>query len=123
MICRRVFVLHVQGVSVLRFSSLLLAVVLVQPARAVEPLLVTITIADHRFVPAEVRVPAGRKLRLLIENRDASAEEFECYDLDREKVVTGNGRISVWVGPLEPGRYPFFGEFHPETAQGVLIAQ
>lgn len=114
---------HKQGVGVLRVSSLLLAAVMVPPAYAAEPLLVTITLADHRFVPAEVRVPAGRKLRLLIENRDASAEEFECYDLDREKVVTGNGRISVWVGPLEPGRYPISGEFHPDTAQGVLIAQ
>lgn len=29
----------------------------------------------------------------------------------------------IFVGPLKPGRYPFFGEFHEKTAQGVLIAE
>ena len=84
---------------------------------------VKIVIREHKFEPAEVTVPAGKKLKLVIENQDATAEEFDSYELNREKVVPANGRITVYVGPLKPGRYPFFGDFHKDSAKGVLIAQ
>jgi len=29
----------------------------------------------------------------------------------------------IFIGPLPPGRYPYFGEFHPETAQGLIIVE
>lgn len=83
----------------------------------------TIVIEDHRFAPAELAVPTDRKIKLTIVNKDATPEEFESYELNREKVVIGNARIIVFVGPLKPGRYPFFGELHMETAKGVLIAE
>ena len=83
----------------------------------------TLVIQGHRFVPAEMKVPAGRKIKLTVINNDASAEEFESYELNREKVVAGNGRIIVFVGPLRPGKYPYFGEFHMDTAKGTLIAE
>jgi plastocyanin len=82
-----------------------------------------ITIKEHVFLPAELEIPAGQKVKLVIENHDATAEEFESYDLRREKVVAGNGKIVVFVGPLKPGKYKFFGEFHPETAQGFIIVK
>ncbi len=82
-----------------------------------------LTIRDHRFVPAEITIPAKTKVKLIIVNEDASPEEFESHELNREKIVTGKGRITVFVGPLKPGRYPFFGEFNPKTAQGVLIVK
>jgi hypothetical protein len=82
-----------------------------------------LTIRDHRFVPTEITIPAKTKVKLIIVNEDASPEEFESHELNREKIVTGKGRITVFVGPLKPGRYPFFGEFNPKTAQGVLIVK
>lgn len=84
---------------------------------------VKLVIRDHRFEPAEVTVPAGKKIKLVIENQDATAEEFESYELNREKVVPPKGQVIVFVGPLKPGRYPFFGDFHKDSANGVLIAQ
>jgi hypothetical protein len=84
---------------------------------------VQLVIREHKFVPAEITVPARKKLKLVIENQDPTAEEFESHELNREKVVPPKGKITVFVGPLEPGRYPFFGEFHKETAKGVLIAK
>jgi plastocyanin len=83
----------------------------------------TLVIRDHRFEPVEMSVPAGRKIKLTVINEDATPEEFESYELNREKVVVGNSRIVVFVGPLKPGRYPYFGEFHMETAKGTLIAE
>ncbi len=83
----------------------------------------TISIREHRFIPAELRVPAGKKVKLLIDNQDASPEEFESHELNREKVIPPHSKLPVFIGPLEPGRYPFFGEFHQQTAKGVIIAE
>jgi plastocyanin len=83
---------------------------------------VRLVIRDHKFEPAEITIPAGKKVKLVIENQDATAEEFESHELKREKVVPPKSQVSIFVGPLKPGRYPFFGEFHKETAKGVLIA-
>ena len=82
-----------------------------------------LVIRDHKFEPVELTVPAGQKIKLLVDNQDATPEEFESNELNREKIVTGKGTITVFIGPLEAGRYPFFGDFHQETAQGVLIVK
>ena len=84
---------------------------------------VQLAIRDHQFVPTEITVPAHTKIKLVIDNQDATAEEFESYELNREKVVAAKSQITVYVGPLEPGRYPFFGDFHKDSANGVLIAK
>lgn len=106
----------------LSFSALALAVSLARPAFAGEPEL-TLTLKDHRFTPAELLAPAGQKLKLIIENQDATPEEFESYALNREKIVPAGGRITVYVGPLKPGRYEFFGEFNASTARGWLVVK
>jgi len=83
----------------------------------------TLRIKDNRFIPAQLVVPANIKFKLIVVNEDATPEEFESHELNREKIVTGKGKITVFLGPLKRGKYPFFGEFHPKTAQGVLIAK
>ena len=82
-----------------------------------------LVIRDHKFDPAELNVPAGKKIKLLIENQDATPEEFESTELNREKVVVGKGAITLMLGPLDAGRYPFFGDFHQETARGVVVVK
>ena len=83
----------------------------------------TLSLRNHRFVPAQLTIPSRTKIKLVVINEDATPEEFESHELNREKVVTGKGKIIVYIGPLKPGRYPFFGEFHMDTAQGSLIAK
>ena len=82
-----------------------------------------IVIKNHRFEPAELTIPAGKKVKLRIENKDASPEEFESHELNREKVIAGNSTANIYIGPLSSGRYPFFGEFNEATAKGVVIAK
>ncbi|MBI1213092.1 MAG: cupredoxin domain-containing protein [Alphaproteobacteria bacterium] len=82
-----------------------------------------LAIKDHHFVPETLTVPANTKFKLLVKNQDPTPEEFESYELHREKVVLGNSEIVVFIGPLDPGTYPFFGDFNQNTARGKLIAK
>jgi len=84
---------------------------------------INIVLQDHRFQPSEINIPAGKKIKLLIENKDKTPEEFESHSLNREKIMAGNSVTKIYIGPLEPGRYPFFGEFNEATAQGVIVAK
>lgn len=83
----------------------------------------TLVIQDHRFQPPEFIVPAGKKVKLVVENRDATPEEFESHALNREKVIAGKATATIFIGPLKPGRYPFVGEYNEATAKGVIVAQ
>lgn len=82
-----------------------------------------IEIKDHLFFPAELTVPANTKVKLRIFNLDPTPEEFESYELNREKVIVGNSQTVIFIGPLLPGAYPYFGEFNPKTAQGIIHAE
>jgi plastocyanin len=83
----------------------------------------TLTIKGHVFSPAEVRVKAHTKTKLIVTNQDAAAEEFESPSLNREKMIRPGQSATILLPPLKPGRYEFFGEFHPETARGAVIAE
>src|SRR5271170_6581568 len=83
----------------------------------------TVTIKEHRFTPSEIHVPRGKPVVLTIRNEDATAEEFDSSSLKVEKVVPGGNYGTVRLRPLGPGRYPFMGEYHSDTAQGVVISE
>jgi len=91
------------------------------PARADD--LPTLVFHNHRFEPDRIQVPAGAKFQLKVKNTDDTADEFESVDLNREKLVAPGQTITVFLGPLTPGEYKFFGDFHQDTAQGVLVAK
>ena len=84
---------------------------------------VSLVIKNHRFAPAELRVPAGQRVKLSVHNQDATPEEFDSYSLNREKVVPGGAKATLFIGPLKPGKYEFIGEYNPATAKGVVIAE
>ena len=90
------------------------------PARADDYVL---TIKDHRFNPTEIKVPANKRVQITVVNDDPTPEEFESKEMKVEKVIPGKSKAVVRVGPLKPGRYPFFGEFHEATAKGTLVAE
>ena len=82
-----------------------------------------IVIKDHRFAPAELHVPAGKRITLTVDNQDTTPEEFEAKTLHIEKVIPGGSKGVVRFGPLAKGTYAFSGEFHEDTAQGKVIAE
>ena len=82
-----------------------------------------LVIENHRFIPETVTVPAGKKVKLVVENRDATPEEFDSHALNREKVIPGKSTATIFIGPLKPGEYKFVGEFNEKTAKGVIVAK
>lgn len=91
-------------------------------AAAAEPD-VLLVIRNHRFEPAELKVPAGQRIKLVVHNQDSTPEEFESHSLNREKVIPGGAKATIYIGPLKPGRYEFFGEYNEATAKGVVVAE
>jgi heme/copper-type cytochrome/quinol oxidase subunit 2 len=83
---------------------------------------ISIAIKGQQFVPSEVQVPAGVKIKLAVRNEDTMPAEFESTELHREQVVVGGQQVTIYVGPLDPGSYEFFNDFHP-AARGHLIAK
>lgn len=92
-------------------------------AGAGEPPEVALIIRNHRFEPATLTVPANTPFKVKVTNRDTEPSEFESTDFNREKIVLPGGTITVFVGPLKPGQYRFYDDFHQSTGQGVLIAR
>ena len=101
----------------------LLGLSLCGPVAADEPAQISVSLKDHRFEPAEIHVQAGKPTILLVTNADATAEEFDSTALKVEKVIPGGHYATIRLRPLGPGRYTFMGEFHPDTATGVVIAE
>jgi uncharacterized protein (DUF58 family) len=90
--------------------------------QAADPAPVSITIRDRQFVPAEITVPAGAKVELQIRNEQTTAAEFESHQMRREKVIPPGGTVSLYIGPLNPGRYEFFDDFNPKN-RGVVVVK
>ena len=103
-------------------NLLILSMLLVGSVYAKKPTF-EIIIRDHLFYPSTFEIPARTKVKLIILNKDTTSEEFESYELNREKIIMGNSKAVVFIGPLEPGVYPFFGEFNIKTAQGVILVK
>ena len=92
-------------------------------AAAADPPEFSLSIKDHLYQPNVLKVPAGVKFKIIVHNEDPTPEEFESTDFGREKIVLPHSSITVFVGPLKPGNYGFYGDFHQATAQGRLIVE
>src|SRR5712691_4764466 len=108
----RLFLSQATALTLASVSGLLATSVV---ALAIET--ITLTIKDHQFAPSQVTVPAGERFRIEVGNQDATPAEFESSDLRVEKIIVPGGKITVMAGPLKPGTYKFFDDYHPDTAK------
>ena len=83
----------------------------------------SLVIKNHAFQPGDLKAPADKKFKIRISNQDATPEEFESTDFNRESIVLPGKSIVVFVGPLRPGTYGFFGDFHRDSAHGRIIVE
>ena len=105
----------------LRFKHPILLIVSLWSSQVLALQEFVIEIKDHLFIPSTIYIPEHQKVKLTFVNRDNTPEELDSFDLNREKVVFGNSKASIYVGPLDKGSYEFFGEFNPSSAVGKVI--
>jgi plastocyanin len=82
---------------------------------------IVVNIREHLFYPSEITIPADTKVKIIFFNHDSTPEELDSFDLNREKVVFGHAKATIYIGPLAPGKYRFFGEYHPASAVGKVL--
>jgi hypothetical protein len=82
-----------------------------------------LTLDQHRFSPAELRVKANAPFILVITNKDTEDEEFEMSALRIEKVIAAGKTLKLKMPALKPGTYEFIGDFHEKTAKGRIVAE
>jgi hypothetical protein len=100
------------------FAAALLA--LSASARADDTVNLSLTLKNHQFDPAEVHAPPDKKIAIHVKNLNDIVSEFESSDLHFEKIVPVGSEVTVYVHPLQPGRYNFYDDFHHAT-QGYLV--
>ena len=105
----------------MRFLAAAAALLLFAGPALADPPQIAISLKDQQWIPSEVPVPANTKVELLVKNEGTTPAEFESTRLHREKIVTPGRQISVFVGPLAPGSYEFFNDFHPQTRGHLIV--
>ena len=84
---------------------------------------ISVTLKNHKFSPSVIKVKANKPSMIILHNDDDTADEFDSSSLKIEKVVPGKDKGNIRVRALAPGKYPFMGEYHAATAQGVVVAE
>jgi heme/copper-type cytochrome/quinol oxidase subunit 2 len=102
------------------FAAALLALTGTCAPRAEDAITLSLTLKNHQFEPAEVHAPPGKPIAIRVKNLNDIVSEFESSELHFEKIVPAGSEITVYVHPLQPGRYNFYDDFHRAT-QGYLV--
>jgi len=102
-----------------------LAVVLgvAAPVLAADHSEIPLVIEKNRFEPEVIKVKAGATFVLVITNKDKGPEELDMAQPRIEKVIPGGKTVRLKMPALKPGKYPFVGEYHSETAKATIIAE
>ncbi len=103
--------------------STLAALILINASSLAAADPVALSLSNHRFSPADVTAPANQKFQIKITNNDETPAEFESHDLKVEKIVVPGGTVTVTAGPLKPGTYQFFDDYHPDDAHGTVTVK
>lgn len=114
--------INVKGVRTI-FACLTMAILPPAGADTTQTPSPTLTIRNQTFMPATLAIPANRAVTIQVTNQDQLPAEFESYDLKREKVIPGRSRVPVFVGPLKPGVYGFFNDFHPASTGRLVVGR
>ena len=104
-------------------KKLLLALLLTAGPALADEAGIVVHLKGHKFTPAAITVKANQPSMIVLFNDDDTADEFDSSSLKIEKVVPGHAKGNIRVRPLAPGKYPFMGEYHAATAQGIVIAK
>jgi hypothetical protein len=104
-------------------AALALILGIAAPVLAADSAEIPLVIEKNRFEPDVIKVKAGAPFVLVITNKDKGPEEFDMAQPRIEKVIPGGKTIKLRMPALKPGKYPFVGEYHSETAKATIVAE
>lgn len=107
----------------LRTLLAMLLAALAGAALAGEPATFTVVMKDGRFAPPRLKVPAGKRIKLVIRNEGSGPAEFESAELRVEKVLVAGASSFVVIHRLRPGTYRFVDDFRPSGPGMLVIAK
>ena len=84
---------------------------------------VPLVLEKNRWQPDVVKVKAGVPFVLVITNKDKGPEELDMLSPRIEKVIPAGKTVRLKMPALKPGKYPFVGEYHSETAKATIVAE
>jgi plastocyanin len=87
---------------------------------------VTVGAVGLQYESTAIQLPAGRPLRIVLDNRDAGVPHDisirkDGQELATSAIVTGPAMTEVRFGPLEPGEYQFVCTVHPAMTGTLTI--
>ena len=109
--------------SLVLVAVLAIALGAVAAATAADPAEIPLVIEKNRFQPDVIKVKAGAPFVLVITNKDKGPEEFDMAQPRIEKVIPAGKTVRLKMPALKPGKYPFVGEYHPETAKATIVVE
>ena len=83
----------------------------------------SLTLKDHKFSPADLTIPAGKKVKVTVKNLDSTPAEFESDDFKAEKVIPAGQEVTIIVPPLKPGTYEFHDEYHENASKSRMVVK
>ena len=83
----------------------------------------SLTLKDHKFTPAGLTIPAGKKVKITVTNLDPTPAEFESDDFKAEKVIPAGKQAEILIGPLKAGKYEFHDEYHEAASKTQLTVK
>ena len=104
-------------------AALAVLLAIAAPVRAADPAEIPLVIEKNRFEPDVIKVKAGAPFVLVITNKDKGPEELDMAQPRIEKVIPGGKTVKLRMPALKPGKYPFVGEYHSETAKATIVAE
>jgi plastocyanin len=110
-----------RGVALVAVLAVVLG--LAASVMAADPADIPLVIEKNRFQPDVIKVKAGTPFVLVITNKDKGPEELDMNQPRIEKVIPGGKTVRLKMPALKPGKYPFVGEYHPETAKATIVAE
>lgn len=106
--------------SILSIITFAVPVMLALTAHAAD---YVITLKNEQFTPKDLVIPVDQKVKITVKNEDKRPAEFESHDLNREKIISAGGEVTVFVGPVKAGTYHYFDEFNQDKAKGTITAK
>jgi uncharacterized cupredoxin-like copper-binding protein len=93
------------------------------PAAAQGPVEIPLAMEKDKFVPAELKVKAGRPFVLVVTNKDDISHELDISKLKIERKIRPGQTLKIEIPALKAGKYELEDDDSTPELKGVMVAE